>query len=33
MAQANIARQRAPLDHPVMGEFVAALDPVNRIGA
>jgi hypothetical protein len=31
LAQANIARQRTPLDSPVMGEFVAALDPVNRI--
>lgn len=31
LAQANVARQRAPLDSPVMGEFVVALDPVNRI--
>jgi hypothetical protein len=31
LAQANIARQRARLDAPVMSEFVAALDPVNRI--
>jgi hypothetical protein len=31
LAQANIARQRAPLDSPAMGEFVVALDPVNRI--
>jgi hypothetical protein len=31
LAQANVARQRAPLDSPVMGEFALALDPVNRI--
>jgi uncharacterized protein DUF3291 len=31
LAQANIARPRAPLDAPVMGEFVVALDAVNRI--
>jgi len=31
LAQANIARMRARLDSPVMDEFVAALDPVNRI--
>jgi uncharacterized protein DUF3291 len=31
LAQANTARQRAPLDSPVMAEFVVALDPVNRI--
>jgi Domain of unknown function (DUF3291) len=31
LAQANVARQRAPLDSPEMGEFVVALDPVNRI--
>lgn len=31
LAQANIARQRAPLADPAMAEFVAALDPVNRI--
>lgn len=31
LAQANLARQRAPLDSPEMGEFVAALDPVYRI--
>ena len=31
LAQVNVARQRAELDDPVMGEFVAALDPVNRI--
>ena len=31
LAQANVARQRAPLDSPVMGEFALALDPVYRI--
>ena len=31
LAQANVARQRAPLDSPEMGEFAAALDPVYRI--
>jgi Domain of unknown function (DUF3291) len=31
LAQANVARQRASLDAPLMGEFVVALDPVNRI--
>jgi hypothetical protein len=31
LAQANIARQRGPLDSPVMRGFVVALDPVNRI--
>jgi hypothetical protein len=31
LAQANVARQRAPLSSPEMGEFVVALDPVNRI--
>jgi hypothetical protein len=31
LAQANVARQRALLDSPVMGDFVVALDPVNRI--
>jgi Domain of unknown function (DUF3291) len=32
LAQANIARRRAPLDSPEMGEFVAALDPVKWVG-
>ena len=31
LAQANVARQRAALGSPEMGEFVAALDPVYRI--
>ena len=31
LAQANVARHRAPLDAPEMGEFAAALDPVYRI--
>ena len=31
LAQANVARQRAPLDSPETAEFVVTLDPVNRI--
>lgn len=31
LAQANVARPRASLHSPVMGEFVLALGPVNRI--
>jgi hypothetical protein len=31
LAQANVARQRGPLDSPLMRGFVVALDPVNRI--
>ena len=31
LAQANVARQRGALDDPVMAEFVAALEPVNRL--
>ncbi len=31
LAQVNVARQRADLVSPVMGELLAALDPVNRI--
>lgn len=31
LAQVNIARPRVPLDSPVMGEFVTALDVVNRL--
>ena len=31
LAQANVARQRAPLDAPEMAGFVVALDPVNRV--
>ena len=30
LAQLNIARMVAPLDSPLMAEFVAALDSVNR---
>jgi hypothetical protein len=30
LAQANIARFKAPLDHPLMKEFVDFLEPVNR---
>jgi heme-degrading monooxygenase HmoA len=29
LAQVNIGRLRAPLDSPVLADFVAALDPVN----
>jgi Domain of unknown function (DUF3291) len=29
LAQVNIARLRAPLDSPLLADFVAALDPVN----
>jgi hypothetical protein len=29
LAQINIARLVAPLDHPMMADFVAQLDPVN----
>jgi heme-degrading monooxygenase HmoA len=31
LAQVNIARMRAPLDHPQMAAFVAALEPVNAL--
>ena len=31
LAQANVARPRAPLGSPVMGEFALALDPVYRL--
>jgi hypothetical protein len=31
LAQANVARMRAPLDDPSMADFVALLDPVNEI--
>lgn len=31
LAQANAARLRAPLDDPSMREFLAALDPINRL--
>jgi heme-degrading monooxygenase HmoA len=29
LAQVNVGRLRAPLDSPVLADFVAALDPVN----
>jgi hypothetical protein len=31
LAQINIARLKAPLDHPSVAPFVAALDPVNAL--
>ena len=31
LAQVNIARMKAPVDSPVMAEFVANLDPVNLL--
>jgi hypothetical protein len=31
LAQINIARLVAPLDHPRISEFVAGLDPVNAL--
>ncbi|CAM3784034.1 DUF3291 domain-containing protein [Deinococcus frigens] len=31
LAQVNLARVRAPLDDPMMAEFVANLDPVNAL--
>ena len=31
LAQANIARMRAPLDDPLMADFVAQLEPVNAL--
>ena len=31
LAQANVARMRAPLDHPTMAGFVAQLDRVNAL--
>ena len=31
LAQANVARLRAPLDSPELAGFVAALDPVNAL--
>ena len=30
LAQANIARFKAQLDHPIMKEFVDFLEPVNK---
>src|SRR5579875_4110649 len=31
LAQVNIARLLAPLDSPLLADFVAALDPVNAV--
>ncbi len=31
LAQVNIARLRAPVDSPLLTDFVAALDPVNAV--
>ncbi len=31
LAQINIARLRAPIDDPLVAEFVAGLEPVNRL--
>jgi hypothetical protein len=31
LAQVNIARSNAPIDSPVMAEFVGLLDPINAI--
>jgi hypothetical protein len=31
LAQVNIGRLRAPLDSPVLADFMAALDPVNAL--
>jgi hypothetical protein len=31
LAQVNVARVRAPLDHPQLADFVAMLDPINAI--
>src|SRR5437667_9885247 len=31
LAQVNIARMRAPLDHPIMIDFVAQLDRINTL--
>jgi hypothetical protein len=32
VAQYNIARLIAPLDDPRLAGFIAALDPINRLG-
>ena len=32
LAQLNIARPRAPLDHPIMAEFMANLARINALG-
>lgn len=31
LAQCNIARLRAPLDSPLLAEFLAALEPINHL--
>jgi hypothetical protein len=31
LAQVNIARMRAPLEHPLMADFVAQLDSINAL--
>ena len=31
LAQCNVARLRAPIDSPLLAEFVAALEPINRL--
>ena len=31
LAQVNIARMLAPLDSPIMLDFVTALDPINAL--
>lgn len=31
LAQYNVARLLEPLDHPSLADFVAALDPINRL--
>jgi hypothetical protein len=31
LAQVNVARLRAPIDDPMIAEFVAALDPINAL--
>jgi hypothetical protein len=31
LAQINVARLKAPIDHPVIADFVAALEPVNAL--
>lgn len=31
LAQCNVARLRAPIDSPLLAEFVAALEPINEL--
>ncbi len=31
LAQVNVSRPRAALDSPLMGGFLAAIEPVNRL--